>query len=478
MSIGSLTCRYSERSFLVHSLQRKPMSTRRPNEPRSYRQEETGPQKPRDDSAVDSGGRTGRQGCGDLPARGDQPLPVCAVAPESQGGHGRGPQANETQGKEQRPRADPNESRDRPSEGCSLRIDYRASALEKKRELGLSGSLRGKHLSRTLRGTLLGIIHDARQAGESLAAICSVLEVNPRAVYRWSQTPLDKPVRRGGGGINKITPKEEYRVVAHARTWQQRRCRRIAYDLERGKLINIGKTKVAEIMKAHGLNHLFVRGAKREKVVPAEMLLHEPWRKNLLWGMDWTWVQVGEKFEYLIVIIDWYSRMIVSWGLFPQVTSHEVVAVITDAVARQEIDLLPLGALKPRLVADHGSANTSQYTRNNIEVQGLDLWLSGIGRPTGNARTERVIGTLKWEEIDLQECYRDHSEARDRIEHIIGDYNYERPNSGNGGFAPAVVHAQGRGKLTKGRLAARQKTRNERITYWNQKGSDQTSDLS
>ncbi|SMF31047.1 hypothetical protein, partial [Pseudobacteriovorax antillogorgiicola] len=42
-----------------------------------------------------------------------------------------------------------------------------------------------------------------------------------------------------------------------------------------------------------------------------------------------------------------------------------------------------------------GSANISRYTRSNIEVQGLELWLSGVGRPTGNARTERVIGTLK-----------------------------------------------------------------------------------
>lgn len=450
------------------------MRTRRPNEPRNCPQKKKSPQKSRNDGTADPRSRKRWKGSRDLPSRGHQPISVCQVASESQGGDARGPQTNETQRQEQQCRTDGNEGGDQSVKGCSLRIDYRTSSIEKKRELGLSGQLKGRHLSRKIRKSLLAIITEARRSGESLNAICSVLEVNPRAVYRWSKTSLDQPVGRGGGGLNKITPKEEYRVVAHAKTWEQRRCRRLAYDLERGKLINIGKTKVAEILKEHGLNHQFVRGAKREKTIPAEMLLHEPWRKNLLWGMDWTWIHVGEKFEYLIVVIDWYSRMIVSWELFPQVTSQEVVAVITDAVARQEIDLLPEGALKPRLVADHGSANTSQYTRNNVEIQGLDLWLSGIGRPTGNARTERVIGTLKWEEIDLQDCYRNHQEARDRIGAMIWDYNYERPNSGNGGFAPAVVHAQGRSTLTKKRFVARQKTRNERITYWNQKGPELT----
>ena len=57
----------------------------------------------------------------------------------------------------------------------------------------------------------------------------------------------------------------------------------------------------------------------------------------------------------------------------------------------------------------------AKYTKNNIEIQGLKLWLSGIGRPTGNARTERVIGTLKREEINLQEQYANEEEAKTSI---------------------------------------------------------------
>ena len=293
-----------------------------------------------------------------------------------------------------------------------------------------------------------------------------MLELSPRAVYRWKSGRHEKPHHGGGGGLNKITPLEEKRVLTLARKFPHWRCRRIAYELERKSLVFIGKTRVAEILKAHGLNHEFVRGQKRVVEDPKDMLSHEPWKKNLLWGTDWTYLLIAGRFWYLLIIVDWYSRKIVTWGLFPQITRFEVVAVVTEAVAAEEIDRLPAGAMKPRLVADHGSANTASYTRANIEVQGLDLWLSGVNRPTGNARTERTIGTLKWEEIHLEGEYDSEERARSRLRAAIWDYNFRRPNSGNGGFAPNIVHVLGRAILSERRKTARQTTEARRRKHW------------
>lgn len=116
----------------------------------------------------------------------------------------------------------------------------------------------------------------------------------------------------GGGGRNKITPLEEKRVVVLAKKNPDWRCRRLAYHLEQTSKVFIGKTKVAEILKAHGLNHPFERKPPKPVIEPADMLLHEPWKKNLLWGMDWTWVNVDGKFMFLLVLLDWYSRKILS----------------------------------------------------------------------------------------------------------------------------------------------------------------------
>lgn len=332
----------------------------------------------------------------------------------------------------------------------------------------MNGDLRGRHLSLELRSKLLVMIDEAIASGESLDTVCKVLELNPRAVYRWKSGKHAKPRHGGGGGLNKITPLEEKRVLTLARRFPQLRCRRIAYELERKGLAFVGKTKVAEILKAHGLNHEFVRGAKQTNEDPKDMLSHEPWRKNLLWGMDWTYLTIAGRFWYLLVVVDWYSRKIVAWGLFPQITRFEVVACVTEAVAIEEIDRLPAGEMKPRIVADHGSANIAEYTKTNIEVQGLDLWLSGVNRPTGNARTERTIGTLKWEEIELEGEYESEERARSRLRTTIQDYNFRRPNAGNGGFAPNIVHVLGRKILAERRKTARQTTEARRRKHWDQ----------
>ena len=433
--------------------------------------EKTIPPQSGDDCRAHSGSRTKRECCRDLPPRKHCAEPLLPVATESPRRDGLGPQTVETGPQGQGHGKGRPSSRERAFEGSTLRSDYRTSIAQKKRELGLHGSLKGRHLRGEYRKALLEAILKARADGETMSAICNALELNRRTVYRWMSGKAEKPHHGGGGGLNKIRPLEEKRIVALAKRYPHFRCRRIAYELERRAKAFVGKTKVAEVLKKHGLNHEFVRGDRR-KDDPSDMLMHEPRAKNLVWGTDWSWVRVDGRFMFLLVIIDWYSRKIVSWGLFRQITSFEVVAVITDAVAIEKIDLLPEGQLKPRIIADHGSANISRYTRSNIEVQGLELWLSGVGRPTGNARTERVIGTLKHEEIKLQDQYASEVEARQRIGRMVWDYNFRRPNAGNGGFAPNSVHHMGRSALMERRKAARKQTAFARRSFWKEAGHE------
>jgi len=359
-----------------------------------------------------------------------------------------------------------NETRDRETFAGAARNFDRTSGDEKKESLGLEGPLYGRHLTKVQRETLRAFIDESR-ATESVETICGHLQLHPRSYYRWKSSAL-KSNHGGGGGKNKITPLEEKRVVAWVKKNPEWHCRRIAYSLEKKATVFIGKTKVAEIMRKHGLNHPFERQPPRPVIEAQDMLLHEPWRENLLWGMDWTWVTVDGKFMFLLVLLDWYSRKILSWGLHPQITKLQVVALVTDAVASERLDLLRKGSMKPIVVADHGSANASKYTKHNIEIQGLKLWLSGIGRPTGNARTERVIGTLKREEINLQEQYANETEAKNSIGTAIWDYNTNRPNQGNGGHSPNAVHHSGRAALMKRRTRARQKAESLRRTHWEQ----------
>lgn len=423
----------------------------------------------RNDCGTDFRSREKSESGGHLPSRKHPAQSVFEVEDKVQGGRNSGFAANE-EGSKTSTRSETLgiAKRVRASEVGVCGAECGAPITQKKRELGLYGNLRSKHLSKPIRDALIVEIKAAIAKGETVLAICKTLEISTRSYYRWVSGQTSKDVHGGGGGKNKITPLEEKRVVAFAEKHPDYRCRRIAYALEQQSIVFIGKTKVAEILKKHGLNYVFIKNQKDPKPVPSEVLCHEPWKKNLLWGTDWTYFKIAGRFWFLLLIIDWYSRKILSFGIFPENTKFHVVAVITEAVANERIDELQGNELKPRIVADHGSANIAKYTKTNIEVQGLELWLSGIGRPTGNARTERVMGTLKREEIDLQEEYESEEEAKKRITFMIHDYNLNRPNQGNGGFAPNSVHTIGRHVLAERRKRARQFTQNQRRKHWTQ----------
>ncbi|MFN7453038.1 MAG: hypothetical protein ACK5RO_00110 [Pseudobdellovibrionaceae bacterium] len=149
--------------------------------------------------------------------------------------------------------------------------------------------LYGRHLTKEQREAPRAFI-DVNKSKKPVAAICKALELHPRSYYRWVSGNL-KSHHGGGGGQNKITPLEEKRVVALAKKHPEWHCRRIAYHLEQKSKVFIGKTKVAEIMKAHELNHPFERNPAKFVKELEDMLVHEPCRRNYNWGMasDWTW---------------------------------------------------------------------------------------------------------------------------------------------------------------------------------------------
>lgn len=454
----------------------------RPSKPRSNKDKRPIQAKPRADGGADFRGRTHRTNSCDLPTRGDSTKRVLSLENAVQKGCCDGLQTATIPGskatRKSRSSFSARVAARKPNvKRRTLQKHNRAFIAQKKSELGLEGDLRKRKLKPHERCGLLQGIEIAWSLGVSREESCRVLKLNSRAVYRWIAKDIKNKVHGGGGGQNKITAAEEDAIIELAKKRPDYRCRRIAYELEQKQGVFVGKTKVAEVMKKHELNHEFVRIPKKQMPPIAQQLYFEPYKINLIWGLDWTYVLVAGRFMYLLIIVDWYSRLIVAWGLFHSITKYEVVATVTDAVAQQEIDLLSKDVMRPIVVADHGSPNTASYTEDNIEFLGLDLWLCGVARPTGNARTERTIGTLKHEEISLQKNYIDEKHAQEQIGQKIADYCFFRPNMGNGGFAPAVIHKHGRKKMYEQRKINRQNAFTVRRNGWSKQPGTSTQNL-
>lgn len=142
-----------------------------------------------------------------------------------------------------------------------------------------------------------------------------------------------------------------------------------------------------------------------DKVEPYERRpspLKEPrynvWRKNLMWGCDWTKLLINHIRWYLIVIIDFFSRCIVSFGIYPSINASHVKHVYVTGLKNQGIYKNPS---LPELRTDRGSPNTSWVMKEFFALMGADLSYARVRRPTDNALTERFFGTVKQEEIHV-----------------------------------------------------------------------------
>jgi len=135
---------------------------------------------------------------------------------------------------------------------------------------------------------------------------------------------------------------------------------------------------------------------------------------------------------YLVAILDWFSRYVVSWELDQTLESSFVLKAVDCAltVARPEI-----------WNSDQGSHFTSpRYTQKLLEAQ-IQISMDGRGRAMDNVFTERLWRSVKYEEVYLKD-YTSPREARQGIGRYLNFYNHERPHQSLDYLTPAEVYSQ------------------------------------
>lgn len=149
-----------------------------------------------------------------------------------------------------------------------------------------------------------------------------------------------------------------------------------------------------------------------------------------VWGTDITYIRLAQGWLYLVALLDWYSRYVVSLELSDSLEVGFVLAAVEVgfATARPEI-----------LNSDQGSQFTSPAYIQLVEVAGVRISMDGRGRAIDNVFTERLWRTLKYEEVYLKE-YGSSREARQSIGEYFEFYNHRRPHQALGYRTPAAVY--------------------------------------
>lgn len=152
---------------------------------------------------------------------------------------------------------------------------------------------------------------------------------------------------------------------------------------------------------------------------------------NQLWVADITYIRLLSEFIYLAVLLDAFSRRCVGWALSASMTADLTLAALRMALRGREVP--------PGLV--HHSDRGVQYAAGDytdlLHENGILISMSRKGNPYDNAKAERFIRTLKYEEVYLSE-YDNLAEARTSIGHFLEDvYNQKRLHSAIGYLPPA-----------------------------------------
>jgi putative transposase len=195
----------------------------------------------------------------------------------------------------------------------------------------------------------------------------------------------------------------------------------------------VGRKRVQRLMRVMGLRSVYRRprtttpakGHRRFSYLLKDMSITAP---NHVWAADITYIPMARGFMYLVAIMDWHSRYVLSWRLCNTLEADFCVEALAEA----------LGTAKPEIFnTDQGSQFTGMLEEHDIRIS-----MDGKGSYNDNLFIERLWRTVKYEEVYLK-AYRDGSEARAALADYFRFYNTQRPHQGLSYRTPAAVYNSG-----------------------------------
>ena len=198
----------------------------------------------------------------------------------------------------------------------------------------------------------------------------------------------------------------------------------------------VGRRRVKRLMRKMGLAAVYQKPRtsnphRDHKTYPYLLRGLKVDRPNQVWCADITFIQMQRGFLYLVAVMDWYSRAVLSWRLSNTMDSDFCVAALEDAINRYGVPDI--------FNTDQGSQFTSCDFTRTLKEAGTKISMDGRGRWMDNIFIERLWRSLKWECVYLREL-ESGSHARAELGKWFHFYNWQRPHSFFDGKRPIEVY--------------------------------------
>jgi len=197
----------------------------------------------------------------------------------------------------------------------------------------------------------------------------------------------------------------------------------------------VNRKRVQRLMRLMGIEAIYPK--KRLSISSNENKKYPYLLKGLsikepdhVWSTEITYIRMSRGFLYLVAIIDWYSRYVLSWELSNTLDTEFCLKALERA----------LRVSKPEIFnSDQGSQFRSKEFTGRLEDVGIQISMDGRGRVFDNIFIERLWRSLKYEEVYLH-SYETVREAKESIGRYFSFYNTERLHESLGYRTPEEIY--------------------------------------
>lgn len=209
--------------------------------------------------------------------------------------------------------------------------------------------------------------------------------------------------------------------------------RMTAWLRTQGHLVN--HKRVARLMQTLGLEgqapgSATSRTEPQHEVYPYLLRGVEITRRDQVWSTDITYIRLPQGFLYLVAVLDWRSRYVLSWELSATLETAFCLSALEWALQRGSPEIFN---------SDQGAQFTSREFTARLLAAGVRISMDGRGRALDNIFVERLWRSVKYEEVYLQD-YADARAARAGLSRYFEFYNHERLHQSLGYRTPASVY--------------------------------------
>jgi putative transposase len=213
--------------------------------------------------------------------------------------------------------------------------------------------------------------------------------------------------------------------------------RRMADALHDGYAIYIGRHRTRRLMRLMGLEAIYPKKRPRtsesepsHKKYPYLLRNLAITHPNHVWGTDITYLRLENGWAYLVAIMDWYSRYVVSWNISLTLESDFCVAALQNALQENVPEIFN---------SDQGTQFTDNDFTKILIARDIRISMDGRGRYLDNIFTERLWRTVKYENVFLK-SYRNIAEAESGLDDYFFFYNTERRHQSLDNRTPEDVY--------------------------------------